>query len=366
MYKIILVILSTKDWHKMALLTFVYFLNLVFTNINAEMISITSENNHQNMTTSTTTSTFGTSAIVNECPDGWIYEGIACFYFNVDDSKVNLTWISAQGECEALEGHLAEPTTATEQEFLKSIVKILEVSDQRSNWWIGLSDTSHEGNWYWQYNETAVTFSSWLPGRPNPVSPNFDDCAILYTDDHSYNWRDVNCENPTISSPISFICQKANDGVTTTTKPSTVSSTSHSSTRKTTTQTPGCNEMDNWHEFENYCYKAFDHKASWYEANDTCLSHGANLVSIHSEEEDDFVKSLSKETYDWSFWIGLYWDYDEFKYVDESEFNYSDWDVSYDEPDEDGCVLISSSHGYEWWDYRCDYDAIFVCKKLNS
>ena len=40
---------------------------------------------------------------------------------------MNLTYISAQGECDAIGGYLAEPITDLEQEFLYSMATIIEV-----------------------------------------------------------------------------------------------------------------------------------------------------------------------------------------------------------------------------------------------
>merc|ERR1711953_897621 len=94
-------------------------------------------------------------------------------------------------------------------------------------------------SWYWQHNETALEFSSWVEGRPNSDSPNLDDCAIMYSDDHSYDWLDVNCERPASNVQISFVCQKINDGLTTTTDATSTGTTETSaeSTTSTTTTT---------------------------------------------------------------------------------------------------------------------------------
>lgn len=43
-------------------------------------------------------------------------------------------------------------------------------------------------------------------------------------------------------------------------------------------------------------------KKSWGAANEDCLSRGANLVSIHSFEEEEFLSLYSKDS---SKWIGL-------------------------------------------------------------
>lgn len=43
-------------------------------------------------------------------------------------------------------------------------------------------------------------------------------------------------------------------------------------------------------------------KKSWGAANEDCLARGANLVSIHSFEEEEFLSLYSKDS---SKWIGL-------------------------------------------------------------
>lgn len=43
-------------------------------------------------------------------------------------------------------------------------------------------------------------------------------------------------------------------------------------------------------------------KKSWGAAREDCVSRGADLVSIHNQEEEDFLSLYSKGT---SKWIGL-------------------------------------------------------------
>lgn len=43
-------------------------------------------------------------------------------------------------------------------------------------------------------------------------------------------------------------------------------------------------------------------KKSWGAANEDCLARGANLVSIHGFEEEEFLSLYSKDS---SKWIGL-------------------------------------------------------------
>ncbi len=62
-----------------------------------------------------------------------------------------------------------------------------------------------------------------------------------------------------------------------------------------------------WYGFEGRCYKYVSTRLTWADAELFCVSEGANLVSIFSKEEDDFIRSLISQ-FDHSegfTWIGL-------------------------------------------------------------
>ena len=57
------------------------------------------------------------------------------------------------------------------------------------------------------------------------------------------------------------------------------------------------NNFDKWREFEGKCYHVSedtepDGKANWWEARERCIDKGADLVSIHSNQENDFIQEL--------------------------------------------------------------------------
>ncbi|XP_033935406.1 ladderlectin-like [Pseudochaenichthys georgianus] len=62
-----------------------------------------------------------------------------------------------------------------------------------------------------------------------------------------------------------------------------------------------------WFSFNGRCYKYFNTEMTWAEAEFHCVSQGGNLVSIHSTEEENFVKYLinSSDPTDGYTWIGL-------------------------------------------------------------
>uniref|UniRef100_A0A3P8VHM8 C-type lectin domain-containing protein n=1 Tax=Cynoglossus semilaevis TaxID=244447 RepID=A0A3P8VHM8_CYNSE len=62
-----------------------------------------------------------------------------------------------------------------------------------------------------------------------------------------------------------------------------------------------------WFSFNSRCYKYVSTHLAWADAELYCVSEGANLVSIHSTEEQSFVRSLV-QNFDhaegWT-WIGF-------------------------------------------------------------
>ncbi|XP_033980584.1 galactose-specific lectin nattectin-like [Trematomus bernacchii] len=63
-----------------------------------------------------------------------------------------------------------------------------------------------------------------------------------------------------------------------------------------------------WFSFNGRCYKYFNTETTWADAELYCVSQGGNLVSIHSREEEDFVKFLikSSDPAEGYTWIGLH------------------------------------------------------------
>ncbi|KAK1880157.1 Galactose-specific lectin nattectin [Dissostichus eleginoides] len=62
-----------------------------------------------------------------------------------------------------------------------------------------------------------------------------------------------------------------------------------------------------WYSFNNRCYKYIAADMDWSDAEFHCVSEGANLVSLHSQGEENFVKSLIKnfDPAEGYTWIGL-------------------------------------------------------------
>ena len=150
-----------------------------------------------------------------------------------------------------------------------------------------------------------------------------------------------------------------------------------------------------WTQFQDHCYRHFalpDHTFTWAEATAECLNDAAHLVSIHSEEEEHFIKGLIP-TYasftGWFPWTGAKFVSDGTKFQnvhlignaaqdrtpieeivghweweDGSDFDFWNDNYSPSGPDLSGnCVAINNWAAGLWVDTPCDTGHAFVCKK---
>lgn len=111
----------------------------------------------------------------------------------------NFTWTQARQKCESLGGFLAEiPDTGT-LEYVDSI------TPDSSQYWLGGSDSAHEGTWKWVNSGQSLTLLTWAKGEPNDAGD--EDCLCMgwpkSSDNQMYDkWCGL---------PYGFVCQKNGD-----------------------------------------------------------------------------------------------------------------------------------------------------------
>ncbi|XP_029918826.1 galactose-specific lectin nattectin-like [Myripristis murdjan] len=121
-----------------------------------------------------------------------------------------------------------------------------------------------------------------------------------------------------------------------------------------------------WYSFNGRCYKYVATRMTWADAELHCVSEGANLVSLHSLDEHNFVIHLIKnfDPEQGSTWIGLSDLHKEGRWMwsDGSKVNFTFWHSG--QPDNiQGTEHCGEIHigTIRWNDNICSTPHSFVC-----
>lgn len=126
---------------------------------------------------------------------------------------------------------------------------------------------------------------------------------------------------------------------------------------------------DGWYTFGEFCYKIGWSSLTWDSANTACASLNSNMVSVHSQEEQDFLFLLMHEIRS-KVWIGLRRSsvrHDIFEWRDDSPLDYTNWFAG--EPNNyrnvEGCahMLFDCCEVGDWNDAPCNAPFKYICKK---
>ncbi|RWS22626.1 macrophage mannose receptor 1-like protein, partial [Leptotrombidium deliense] len=201
-------------------------------------------------------------------------------------------------------------------------------------------------------DESDFSYNNWYPAEPNEIQQNYINCINMFS--NSGTWFDGNCDRKLAQA----LC---------------VTSTRDWCPR-------------NWTLFNKQCYYINDITLSveFSEAQDKCKKLNATLVSIETQEQNDFIQHFinNRGTFLYSRNVWLNGQQREinsssFKWLDGTKFKYTNWDMSQRRPqnynaDYLNCItmekaFISNVDGF-WFDAPCDsfYNAICVRPKFMT
>nr|XP_024656917.1 ladderlectin-like [Maylandia zebra] len=114
-----------------------------------------------------------------------------------------------------------------------------------------------------------------------------------------------------------------------------------------------------WTQYGNRCFLYDNRQMTWAQAQRICQSLNANLASVNSNDEYQFIRavisSASRES-------GLTWENYWF-WIDGTYFTFTQW--CHGEPNNAGgnehCLMVNSSGSKCWNDGRCDSQYPFIC-----
>ena len=129
-----------------------------------------------------------------------------------------------------------------------------------------------------------------------------------------------------------------------------------------------------WKYFKGNCYFVSPKFKDWEDARNDCRMKGADLTSIQSNEENNFLSRLNVSV-PWKY-IGGRKDGNLFSWSDGNNFQYQNWD--FDEPNKDSgsCLtMISCTDGSDgticgsngkWRLNPCNSGIRYICKKSSK
>ncbi|KAK0067567.1 lymphocyte antigen 75 [Biomphalaria pfeifferi] len=270
------------------------------------------------------------------CSTGWTPRNNSCYKVFLERKS----WHGARYHCESQGANLPSIHSFLENNDVSKLMKHEGVGLI----WIGLHDSSNETDFEWT-DGSPFDYQRWSKDEPNSLTVS-EDCVEFH---ESGYWNDNNCN--TIRS---FVCVK--DMGSTSVRP-----------YLTTTEAPRCAETG-WLYYDGYCYYLSEDSKIWMEAQDVCRSKGAELISLHSEDENNFLLHQLSKQKSWIsnfYWIGLYRiGQDNYTWSDDTEVDYVAW---YDRkpPGNIRCVTTKSEHAL-WFPSSCYVSNPFICKKSND
>ncbi|XP_062340567.1 macrophage mannose receptor 1 [Osmerus eperlanus] len=277
------------------------------------------------------------------CPQGWSAYGYACYWME----ETSRSWSDAKAFCEQQHSKLLHIGDIYEQSHFT-----VELSGATGLWWIGLRAKGGPGggvDYIWE-NGAPLTFTHWDKDQPDNRQGT---CVGMTTGPVGGFWDAKEC-----TEEHSFVCEKPRPDITPPTK------------HPTPPPAQGCGDGWTAEPYFRNCYKLFTNvdfslKKSWGAAREDCLSRGADLVSIHNQDEENFLSIYTKGT---SKWIGLKHDPTDggYHWSDATPVSHTNWgsgEPNNHEGREDCVEMVTGANGtYSWWnDLNCDAHQDWIC-----
>uniref|UniRef100_A0A3B3ZEQ7 Mannose receptor, C type 2 n=1 Tax=Periophthalmus magnuspinnatus TaxID=409849 RepID=A0A3B3ZEQ7_9GOBI len=261
----------------------------------------------------------------------------SCYQFNFQST---LSWSEARTSCRQQGADLLSITKLHEQTYISLL------TGYSAALWIGLNDLDVNGGWQWA-DSSPLKYLNW---EQQPSHEDEENCVAIRTES-SGRWQNRDC-----SVALPYVCKKRPNS---TLDPFTTDSWADD-------ERYDCDV--GWQSFQAGCYKLNSEKMDWDAAQKNCQKMEANLVSIHTLPELEFLLTNVKKVE--QVWIGLH-DTNmqmDFQWTDHTPVIFTHWHPY--EPNNfrntlEDCVSVWGPEG-RWDDNPCNLTLPSVCKKPGT
>ncbi|KAL4659299.1 C-type mannose receptor 2-like [Arapaima gigas] len=276
----------------------------------------------------------------NNCETFWDTDPVtnSCYQFNFQST---LSWNEARASCRQQASDLLSITEVHEQTYINGLL-----TGYSASLWIGLNDLDINGGWQWA-DSSPLKYLNWEPEQPSHGEE--ENCAVIRTETLGH-WQNRDC-----SMALPYICKK---------KPNATLDP-FSTDSWVDEERLECDV--GWQSFQAGCYRLTADKETWEDALKTCQKMEANLVSIHTLSELEFIIRNLKKGVD-ELWIGLHDTKMQmnFEWSDRTPVIFTYWHPfepnNFQNTKED-CVTMWGPEG-RWNDGPCNLTLPSICKKL--
>ncbi|XP_077591129.1 C-type mannose receptor 2 [Stigmatopora nigra] len=278
----------------------------------------------------------------NGCDTFWDTDPLSgsCYQFNF---QASLSWDEARLSCRQQGADLLSVTELHEQTYINGLL-----SGYSAALWMGLNDLDINGGWQWA-DASPLKYLNWEQDRPDHQEE--ENCAVIRTES-SGRWQNRQC-----SQTLPYVCEKRPNATL-----DPFSTDSWEDDDKYECQA-------GWRVFQAGCYKLVAEKGDWDAGLRACQKMDANLVSIHTLPEMEFIlRHIKKDTE--QVWLGLH---DtlmqmDFHWSDHTPVIFTHWHPF--EPNNfrntaEDCVSMWGADG-RWDDNPCNLTLPAVCKKAAA
>ncbi|KAH7708807.1 CLEC-50 protein [Aphelenchoides avenae] len=311
------------------------------------------------------------------CPLGSVKSAIdasICYKF----VRAKSPFLDAEEACRQHHGHLASVTSGFANAFINDEA-IRSFGNESDGYFVGANRLADAGRWVWT---DGSKFAYTHAAAGEPVRQPGLDCVYVAMEDGL--WHAGNCftarpfvctvpqSNATECPPVPTCPTFTAPPPVECTTPTAVSSSrgpppNTTTTKPVPTTTAGARCDNGWERFVSdkgvFCYRVGDY-GYLLDTIATCAEWQSTAVSIHSEEENEFVRRMGSAL-STGWWLGLHWTSGsdgKYRWIDGTRYGYSAWTADDTREDFTKCAQMLPQYGYWYYD-KCEVMAYSICKK---